>query len=255
MKQIIKRVILMLCMVTCLLSLAACTNQQANTIDEEMRVGLQELGKGQMETFASLPEEEFELYIKEFKKQGMDSMVSAMEGYQVTVKEEGVFQSLEQDNIAVAKTEDGYAITMNTVFGTRDVVVTLNVNEEVDELLSMSFNPVYTVAEKLAKAAMNTLMGMGTVFAVLIFISVLIGCFKYISVWENKGKGQEVKSVDVPKVVEETVGEEVLTEVLTDDLELVAAITAAIAAFENTSADGLVVRSIKRSPANKWKRA
>ena len=44
-------------------------------------------------------------------------------------------------------------------------------------------------------------------------------------------------------------------EELTDDLELVAVITAAIAASENTSADGLVVRSIKRAPVSKWKRA
>ena len=44
-------------------------------------------------------------------------------------------------------------------------------------------------------------------------------------------------------------------EELVDDLELVAVITAAIAAFDNTSADGLVVRSIKRAPGAKWKRA
>ena len=44
-------------------------------------------------------------------------------------------------------------------------------------------------------------------------------------------------------------------EELADDLELVAVITAAIAASENTPADGLVVRSIKRAPASKWKRA
>ena len=44
-------------------------------------------------------------------------------------------------------------------------------------------------------------------------------------------------------------------EDLTDDLELVAVITAAIAAYDNTSADGLVVRSIKRANGAKWKRA
>jgi hypothetical protein len=44
-------------------------------------------------------------------------------------------------------------------------------------------------------------------------------------------------------------------EELVDDLELVAVITAAIAAATNSSTDGLVVRSIKRAPAAKWKRA
>ena len=44
-------------------------------------------------------------------------------------------------------------------------------------------------------------------------------------------------------------------ENLTDDLELVAVITAAIAAAEETSTDGLVVRSIRRVGTSKWKRA
>ena len=44
-------------------------------------------------------------------------------------------------------------------------------------------------------------------------------------------------------------------EDLTDDLELVAVITAAIAASEDTPADGLVVRSIRRVPGSKWKKA
>ena len=47
----------------------------------------------------------------------------------------------------------------------------------------------------------------------------------------------------------------VVEENLVDDLELVAVIAAAIAAYEGTSADGLVVRSIRRAPGNKWKRA
>ena len=44
-------------------------------------------------------------------------------------------------------------------------------------------------------------------------------------------------------------------EELVDDLELVAVITAAIAASTNSSTDSLVVRSIKRAPGAKWKRA
>ena len=40
-----------------------------------------------------------------------------------------------------------------------------------------------------------------------------------------------------------------------DDLQLIAVITAAIAAAEGTSTDGFVVRSIKRRSNNKWKKA
>jgi predicted house-cleaning noncanonical NTP pyrophosphatase (MazG superfamily) len=57
-----------------------------------------------------------------------------------------------------------------------------------------------------------------------------------------------------PVAVEEAAQEEE-TEELSDDLELVAVITAAIAASEGTSADGLVVRSIKRARNSQWKKA
>ena len=39
-----------------------------------------------------------------------------------------------------------------------------------------------------------------------------------------------------------------------DDLELVAVIAAAIAAAENTSTDGFVVRSIKKVNKSKWQK-
>ena len=42
---------------------------------------------------------------------------------------------------------------------------------------------------------------------------------------------------------------------MTDDLELVAVISAAIAASENTSTDSFVVRSIKKVNRSKWQRA
>ena len=47
----------------------------------------------------------------------------------------------------------------------------------------------------------------------------------------------------------------VAEEDLTDDLELVAVITAAIAASENTSSDGFLVRSIKKANKRNWQRA
>ena len=37
-----------------------------------------------------------------------------------------------------------------------------------------------------------------------------------------------------------------------DDTELIAVISAAIAAAEGTDTDGFIVRSIRRRPANKW---
>ena len=111
-----------------------------------------------------------------------------------------------------------------------------------------AINPSYTTGQKMYKAVMNTIIGMGTVFIVLIFISFIIGLFKYISVWENKNKAKNNASADaqgVNNAIAQIVSNEEQDEEV-DDLELVAVITAAIAASENTSTDGLVVRSIRK---------
>jgi len=83
---------------------------------------------------------------------------------------------------------------------------------------------------------------------VLIFISFLISLFKYIPAIQNAfGKKKDEQKEETKAAVSETVEE--VDE--TDDLELIAVISAAIAA-EETTTDGFVVRSIKRRPSNKW---
>lgn len=107
----------------------------------------------------------------------------------------------------------------------------------------------------IGDAAINTVICLVMVFAVLIFISFLIGLFKYIPMLEEKfSKKKEDKTVIAAEAVNNTVTQiETKEEAeLTDDLELVAVITAAIAASMGTSTDGFVVRSIKRSASNKW---
>lgn len=112
------------------------------------------------------------------------------------------------------------------------------------------------MGEKLADAGLNTLMGMGTVFIILILISGIIALLKFVPMLVNKVSGMwrkkaedEIEDTEIPQPMAELPAGE-----LADDLELVAVITAAIAASQGTSADGLVVRSIRRK-SNKWKRA
>ena len=116
----------------------------------------------------------------------------------------------------------------------------------------------------MVRAGMNTLMGMGTVFVVLIFIAFLISRFKYISQLENWFRNRKTKN---EQAVTETVAEEPAADEEeideTDDLEpdgphyleqidLVAVITAALAASLETSPDKLIVRSIRRKNTNRW---
>ncbi len=107
--------------------------------------------------------------------------------------------------------------------------------------------------DRMARAGMNTLMGMGTVFVVLIFIAFLISRFKYISRLENWFRNRKTKSEPAAAAIaaeEPAAAEEEADE--TDDLALVAVITAALAASLETSPDKLIVRSIRRKNTNRW---
>ena len=86
-------------------------------------------------------------------------------------------------------------------------------------------------------------MGMGTVFLVLIFISLLISCFKFVpQIMDKLSKKSSVgEKTEVVEEISETV-----TANEEDDSELIAVIAAAIAASEQTSTDSFVVRSIRR---------
>ena len=111
-----------------------------------------------------------------------------------------------------------------------------------------AINPSYTTGQKMYKAVMNTLIGMGTVFVVLIFISFIISLFKYINKFENRNKAKNEASngaQGVDNAIAQMVSSEEQGEGV-DDREVIAVITAAIAASENTSTDGLVVRSIRK---------
>ena len=110
------------------------------------------------------------------------------------------------------------------------------------------------MGEKMTQAAQNTVMGVAIVFVMLVFLSFIISLMKYIpgmieAFGKKKAAPVEAKPAPVQAV---PVLEE---EELVDDGELVAVIAAAIAACENTSTDGFVVRSIRKSKKGNWQRA
>ena len=164
-----------------------------------------------------------------------------------TVSDLGSYQGL--GDLTVTKAQKTVTADQVLHFSDRDVVVSYvyeyNYETEAPELTDASADLVYSLGEKMGKAGMNTLMGMGTVFVVLILISLIISCFKVIPYLQNKKANAGAKK-DVADPVVEQIEQREETSQLTDDLELVAVISAAIAAAEGTSADGFVVRSIHR---------
>ena len=132
------------------------------------------------------------------------------------------------------------------------------------QISEVTVSPEYTFGEKMAKAGMNTLMGMGTVFVILIFIALIIGQFGRLSnaVVAVSNSIANTKQQRAAKKAGQPADEETKTEGnvpgvvpaapatdnLMNDTQLVAVITAAImAASGSAGSDGLIVRSIKKA--------
>ena len=97
----------------------------------------------------------------------------------------------------------------------------------------------------MKNAALNTVMGLGTVFVILIMLIFLISLFQFIpgsGAQEAKAKKKAAEEAAAPTPA--TVAAAPVQEA--DNSELIAVIAAAIAASEGTSTDGFVVRSIRK---------
>ena len=180
-----------------------------------------------------------------------DVIYAALTSYEKALADMGDYQSVTDHEIIY---DDG--ILMNvTVQGTlRTANVEIMMDEDLN-LTSITTNVNYAFNEVMTKAALNTLMGMGTVFAVLIIIIILISSFALIPKIQATFSGEkqekpekQEKAVKQEKVVQQIIEkEEIAYEDVTSDAELVAVIAAAIAAYEGSgSASGYVVRSLKR---------
>ncbi len=101
------------------------------------------------------------------------------------------------------------------------------------------------LGKEISAAVGNTAMGVAIVFFILIFLSFLISLFRFIPIIQEKlQRKQKETQGEKEGVIEKTsVFEE---ENMVDDLELVAVITAAIAAAEGTRPDQYIVRSIRK---------
>lgn len=160
----------------------------------------------------------------------------------------GKYVGYDKDAFTVTKSGKTLTTDLMLKFENRDVVFQLVYNYHNMELTGVTINPVYSFGEKMATAGLNTVICMSIVFAVLIFISLLISGFKIFPYLEaqKKAKAEAAAKAVVADNNVVTQIEQREEQELVDDTELVAVIAAAIAAYEGTSTDGFIVRSIRR---------
>ena len=248
MNRKLKSLLAMVCVLALTLAMSVCAFA-ADTVTEDEVANYKSAAETLISQIAGFSDEEIENYLAQD-----DAFTTAtMESWKSVKDELGAYSSIVSQNVE----KDGDVVTISTVAqfekAKADVVLMLDLGQQM--YTSMTYSVQYSLAANMQRAGMNTLMGIGIVFLMLVFLSFVIGLFKYIEKFQNVGKKTAVE--EAPKAEEAPAPaiaqSEAADEDFADDLELVAVISAAIAAYENTSGDSFVVRSIKKS--NKWHRA
>ena len=175
-----------------------------------------------------------------------------MQKYTLAETEKIILQ--EYDSLAQFYDETG----ISSVEEARQILVSNEMyNKAIASYLpeEMVVSAVYSKTELMKQAGMNTLLGMGTVFIVLIFISFIISLFKFLpALFAKKPKIEDLKKEESkPAAPAKAATPAPAAGNLMNDAELVAVITATIYAAEGQAGNGavskdkLVVRSIRRA--------
>lgn len=207
-------------------------------IDETIKTQILMTAEGLTDTIIPLSEEEIDAYMESGDEFTMGAM-TAWEG----AKDE-VGELVETGETEVEYSNRQYTATIPVDFEKLDAKF-VYVFEDVDGVVtpvSVAVDVQYPLSTTMKNAAMNTLMGLGTVFAVLVLLIVIISAFKFIP-GSSAGKKEKKEAAPAPAPVPAPVQQ--AAEVY-DDTELIAVIAAAIAAAEGTTTDGFVVRSIRK---------
>lgn len=262
-----KKWLALMCLITCILGLTACGGEQnyseyetnkieyAKTLAAEQVVPMLETlaQSGGTAMFDDFTAEEVEYQIGNSNSMNVEgyAVINGVSSFESGLKEIGSIVSVGEADAVI---DDDQIIVNVQIDGERkDAKAEVIFSNDMFMILkSASLNPVSSIGEMMEKAALNTLIGMGTVFIVLILISAVISAFRFIPAIQAKftRKPAVEEKKEAPVAVQAPVVEEPEEE--TDDLELVAVIAAAIAASEGAATtDGFVVRSIHKVNRNR----
>lgn len=220
----------------------------ADKVDDTVKSTLVTTAEGLTDAIVQLKDEEIENYMSS----GDDFTTSAMQSWQTSKDELGAKKDSNGETTVTFK-DDQYTVTVPLKFEKAEANF-VYVFDSKGTPTSMSVDVQYGMGKTLQRAGLNTLMGIGTVFVMLILLSLLISLFRFIPNPEAK-KAAEAKAAKASKEAEAAAIAQTAPaqaeENLADDGELVAVIAAAIAAAEGTTTDGFVVRSIRKVKRNR----
>jgi sodium pump decarboxylase gamma subunit len=255
-----KKRLLVLGMTACLLGLTACGSDAGTTEvlsdDETQAISVADSYISQIDEICSEGMADQYIAYDESLESVFSNWESGIEEIGSYVETTGHEVEFDGDSVIVNAEITGTELDPKGEPRTADIELIYNTDDY--SLTSLSFNVNYTFGELMKKAALNTVLGMGTVFAVLILISLIISAFTLIpKIQAMFSKKEEKKASDTENAVDNTIAQIIETQERYDDTELVAVISAAIAAYEAEQgtavpADGVVIRSIRKVNKSKW---
>lgn len=261
----IKRFAVLCCVLSWVFLLSACGQKKEEGVGYEYsEASLVTQIAQDVEVIMGLSDEELDEVIEKNKiYESQKLFVTSLESYRTAKKEAGGITGIRRDEMdlidyTLATDDQDIIITFWLEGKERDVKVMYTFGIVGDNLgtKNVTYEAQYTMKENLINAGANTLLGITSVILVLAFLMMIISLFKYVNMLEKKiaDKKAEKDMPDNTNTFAQLIEKEEAESDEEDDSELVAVITAAIAAMEQTSTDGFVVRSIRRVPQSKWKR-
>lgn len=242
MNQMLKRASSACAAAVCAASLTfsgAAVVMAGGEIDESINTQIVMTAEGLTSEIVTLGEDE----IKSYLESGDEFTVSAMTAWDDARESVGEF--VEAGSAEVEFSNRQYTATVPVAFEKLDAefVYVFEENDGMVTPASVAVNVQYPLSTTMKNAGLNTLMGLGTVFVILILLIFVISMFKFIP-GSSAAKKEKKEPASVPTPAPAAPAAE--TVELSDDNELIAVIAAAIAAAEGTSTDGFVVRSIRK---------
>lgn len=246
MRHRIKSIGMAFLMLFAVLAMTACGSSKEETketVSESIVEQLKASEDNILMTLSEMSDEEIAAYLAS----GDEFTISAMNAWKDNKDDLGAYLGINDAKVTLD--DDNYLVSCDAAFEKANATVSMNVDAQTGVPTYLSMEVQYSLGKLMGQAGMNTLMGVGIVFLILLLLSGLISLFKYVGrIGIKPEKAAPVPAAPAPAVP-------AVEEELVDDTELVAVIAAAIAASENTSTDSFVVRSIRRKPNNKWQRA
>lgn len=245
-----KKLSVIFALVACVFAFASCGFTDNSTYGGRTTKELEAESENLASQVVSLSESDLKQYYESYQKQAKadpdnDDYKMYETMFQNFVENQpGLGAFVNYTGFKVDKAGKNITTTLTMKYEKRDAtLVMVYKSYNMSKPTSINFNPVYSLGETMGKAALNVVMGMVTVFSVLILISLVIYCFNVIPYLQKKFAAKKAPGAGAEQTAAAPVSAPAAEE---DSEELIAVISAAISAATGASTDSFVVRSIKR---------